>query len=247
MLLGLDNLGEKTLNRIAELALSSQLDHIDDLTVQIKTNMDLIAQGRLESMLIDGKGLVMQQDLRMQHMIIRIGQVAVNPMAALMGNIQLTHPTQGSAHITLTASDLTQAFNSSTLNAQMQGVVIEEDGQEVVLDVQSVNCQLCDTGELIIQATVCLRHQDKAQQVEFSATPQIMDQGRRVQLDQVRYTQGQDLPPAVTQALIERATQVLDLKNFEMDGIHLNLETLTVTAETLTLEAIAHVIRFPKL
>jgi hypothetical protein len=246
MLLGFDQLGEQTLNRIAEMALSSQLDGVDDLTVRIKTNLDLLAKGQLESMLIDGQGLVMQQDLRMQQMTIRIGQIAVNPMTALLGNIQLTQPTQGTAHIMLSAADLTRAFNSDVLHAQMQGIRVQQGDETTVLDVQDVACQLLDSGELVIRATVWLRRSQEHYPVEFRTVPKIVDNGRRVHLDDIRYCQGQDLPPTITQALVQRATQVLDLKNFEMNGIELRLQHLTVTAAALTLDAIAHVTRFPK-
>ncbi len=244
MLLGLDNIGEQTLNRIAEMALSSQLDHVDELDVQIKTNVDLLAKGQLASMLIDGQGMVMQKNLRMQRMKIQIGQIAVNPMTALMGNIQLTQPTQGSAHITLSANDLNQAFNSKLLNPQMRGIKLDVNGQSLTLDVQHVDCQLLE-GDIQITAAIALCD-EQSQTVQFRATPVIMDHGRRVHLDNVRYSHGQGLPEAVTTALVQQAADILDLSNFEMEGISLNLQQLQVTPASLILEATAHVTRFPK-
>jgi hypothetical protein len=244
VLLGLDNIGEQTLNRIAEMALSSQLDHVDELDVQIKTNMDLLAKGQLASMLIDGQGLIMQKSLRMQRMKIQIGEIAVNPMTALMGNIQLTRPTQGSAHITLSAQDLNQAFNSKLLNEQMRGLTLDLDDQSVTLDVQQVNCELLD-GEIQISATIALSH-GQSQTVKFCATPTIVDNGRRVHLESIRYSHGQGLPEEITAGLVQQAADILDLSNFEMDGISLKLQKLKVTPAALILEATAHVTRFPK-
>lgn len=242
MLLGLDSLGEQTLNRIAEMALTSQLDQVDDLNVQIKTNLDLLAKGQLSSMLIDGQGLVMQQKLRMQRMTIHIGEVTVNPMTALLGNIQLTRPAQGQAQITLTSQDLDRAFNAKAVRAQMQHLAIASHQ----LDVRQIRCQLLDGGHLNIRAAIALDGADE-QWVEFQATPTIAEHGRRVHLDRLHYLSGQGLPTAVMDALVHHTMQVLDLSNFEMDGIALELQRIQVSNNRMVLEAIAHVTRFPKL
>jgi hypothetical protein len=89
--------GEQALNKLAEVALSTQLDEVEKLEVQVKTEPGKLAQGQLESITIDGDGLVMQEDLRMEKMEMQISSIAVNPMESSMGNIELTQPAEGKA------------------------------------------------------------------------------------------------------------------------------------------------------
>ena len=126
----------------------------------------------------------------------------------------------------------------------MQDLTLDLDGQSVMLDVQEVDCELLD-GEIQITATIALAD-DPSQTVKFCAMPTIVDEGRRVHLDNVRYSHGQGLPEEVTAALVQQAADILDLSNFEMEGISLNLQKLKVTPASLVLEANAHVTRFPK-
>lgn len=54
---GTANLGEQALNKIAELAFSSQLEDSDSLQVKIDTSPEKLANGELESLSIEGVGL----------------------------------------------------------------------------------------------------------------------------------------------------------------------------------------------
>lgn len=245
MVFGFGGLGEQTLNRIAEMAIASQLDEVDDLKVWVKTDLELLAQGRLASLNIDGQGLVMQRDLRLQRMQIQIDDIAVSPWKALRGNIQLMEPTTGEARIVLTEVDLSRAFNSSVLKPQMQRLSLQVDGQPVTLTVQQVQCQLRDTGAIAITAQVKLHEQNQVLPVAFTANPTITDGGKAVTLTDITYTEGQELSPELTAALVAQASDILDLRNFEVEGIALQLQQLRIEHQRLILEAIAHVTHFP--
>ena len=65
MFFKLDNLGEKTINKIAEVALSTKLEKRDKLAVKVKTDPNLLAKGTLESLVIDCQGLMVENALRM--------------------------------------------------------------------------------------------------------------------------------------------------------------------------------------
>ena len=88
------DVGEKALNKVAEVALSTQLDESERLDVQLNTDPGQLAQGKVEALVIDGRGLVMQKDLRLQEMKIEMSSIAVNPMKALAGNLELSEPTE---------------------------------------------------------------------------------------------------------------------------------------------------------
>jgi len=66
-------LGEQALNKAAEMGLASQLDESENLEV-IKTDPLKLVQGQVDT--IEGDGLVMQKDLRMEEMEM---QMVVSP------------------------------------------------------------------------------------------------------------------------------------------------------------------------
>jgi hypothetical protein len=246
VVLSLDFLGEQTLNRIAEMALRSQLSGVDALNVQVKTDFDLLSQGKLASLAIDGQGVRLHDNLRIQQLTIHIGEVGVSPFKALRGNIVLSAPVEGKAAILLTMTDINQAFNAPLLLDAMQALPIQTaDGQVCTLDVLHVECQSPQSHKLAINATIQIRETGEKQLVSFTTVPAIAPGGRNVQLTEVQYTNGQELSPALTQALMEQATHILDLENFEMDGIALQLQQLDVQDNQLAIAATAFVTHFP--
>jgi len=244
--LATQDLGQQTLNRIAEFALSSQLDESDQLSVDVKTDPSLLAQGKLASLTIDGEGLVMQKDLRMQKMVIQLENIAVSPIKALTGNIELTETSTGKADIVLTEADINRAFNSQTLQEQMQNLQMQIDNNPVTLDILAVECHLLPQGAIGINAKIKIRETEEIQQTYFTTIPRVSDGGRGVSLHDVSYAEGKELSPKLTEALLEKARNILNLSNFEMDGISLEINQLLVKKGELDLSAIAQITKFPK-
>lgn len=245
MIPGTEGLGEQALNKIAEMALSTQLEEAERLNVQVKTDPSKLAQGELESLTIDGEGLVMKKDLRMQEMEIKMNSIAVSPLKALLGSIELTKPTQGTARIVLTQADINRAFNSQTLSTRIRNLNIGIDGKRLRADIQHVDCQLLADGKIAIDAEMHVQQTGETQHVSFSATPCISPSGQGVLLGDVQYAPGQELSSELMEALVEQASQILNLSNFAMEGISLEIHQLNVATGTIILQATAQIKQFP--
>ncbi|QDZ40556.1 DUF2993 domain-containing protein [Euhalothece natronophila Z-M001] len=244
--LATQHLGEQTLNKIATFALSTQLDESERLDVNVKTDPGLLAQGKLTSLTIDGDGLVMQKDLRMQKLLINLQNIAVSPMKALTGNIELTETSTGEANILLSDADINRAFNSDTLRDQMESLKIQVENEQVTLDVLAVECHFLKQGTVSIDARIKIQETGETQKVYFTTIPRISDGGRGVTLDSVSYAEGKELSPELTEALLEKARNILNLNNFEMEGISLSINQIQVKEGELNLCAIAQITKFPQ-
>ncbi|MDB9315196.1 DUF2993 domain-containing protein [Spirulina sp. CS-785/01] len=236
LLLNQNNLGEQALNKIAEMALYSQFNDAKQLRVKVKTDPNLLAQGKLASLSIDGEGLVSHKNLRMQQMQLQMRDIAVSPFKALMGNIELIEPTRGTACVVLTKADFNRAFNTQCLSdrASLLGVKLE-----------SVHCHLLDSGKLQIEASLHHRSAGESPTVTLEAKPKITPQTGEVTLTQVEYTQGKPPSSELTDILVNKAREVLSLRNFEMRGISLRVQSLEVRGGSLRLHAIAKMTHFP--
>ena len=238
-------LGEQALNKIAEVALSTQLEEAEQLNVQVKTDPAKLAQGELESITIHGDGLVMQENLRMEKMEIQIDSIAVNPWKALMGNIKLTHPAEGTARVVLSEADINHALNSESFNDPMHSLNVQLEGQSVTIDTQQVDCHLLADGNVALEAKVRVLQTGEIKALSLTTTPRIGGGGKGVCLENIHYTQGKELSPELTQVLVEKVSEILNLRSFEMEGISLSIHQLDVEAGQLTLQAEANVVQFP--
>ncbi len=239
------DIGEQALSKAAEVALSSQLDEAESLDVDIRTDPLKLLQGELDSVKIQGEGLVMQKDLRAQELQVRTGNIAINPLSAAFGKIELTRPTEADAHVVLTEQDLERAFNSEFIHDKLQNLDVHVDGQPMTINTKQVELHLPGDSKIALKAEILLNKTGETKEVSFSAVPRVSAGGQRLSLEQVQYAEGKDVSPELTAALLESASELLDLGNFELEGMSLRLKGLDVQKGKLTLQAEAQVEQFP--
>ncbi|MEC4806316.1 MAG: DUF2993 domain-containing protein [Jaaginema sp. PMC 1079.18] len=245
MIFGIDNFSEGAVSKVAEIALSSQIEDSDKLKVDVSTDPASLADGTLDAMVIHGEGLVLKKDLRIAEMKVSLGKISINPLKAITGNLELCEPTQGTAHIAIAEADLNQAFNSDYLEEQIEDTPVATDNQESTLDIDKMTCHLLQNGEIAIEAIAQISPSDATQSFEFISQPRIREDRRGIVLENIRYQNHSEVPPELTDTILNKATQLLDLSTFEMPGISLELESLQVTQGQLILDGIAYVTELP--
>lgn len=239
------DIGEQALSKAAEIGLSSQLDEVENLEVDIRTNPLKLMQGELESVTIEGKGLVMQKDLRAEELEIKTDGIAINPLSAAFGKIELTRPTEADAHVVLTEQDLERAFNSDYIHDKLQNLDVNVNGQPTIINTRQVQFRLPGDGKIALNAEISLKETGETKQVAFTTVPRMIAGGERISLEAVEYAEGQELSPELTTALLERSSELLDLSNFQLEGMSLRLKGLDVQKGRLTIQSQAHVEQFP--
>lgn len=230
LLLNPQNFGENAINKIAALAFSSQISTAQALSVKVKTDPTLLAQGELESLFIDGVGLVMRRDLRMEQMQLQMNKIKVSPFKALLGNIELTQPIEGTGSIVLTESDFNRAFHTPELRDRITALGLELDDLHATLrdrHTVSIACTLRDLPTVTLTFAISV---DPECGVMLSLTP-LSDP----------YTILQPL----AELLRDQAQAVFNLRTFELHGISLAIQSLSVEDQQVTMAAIASMTHFP--
>ncbi len=244
MFFKLDDLGEKTINKIAEVALSTKLDKRDKLEVKVKTDPNLLAKGTLESLMIDCQGLMVENALRMESINITLNTIAVSPFKALTGNIQLTQPSRGKACVLLTEKDISRVLDQAILRNKQSEIVI--DHQVVRVALQQVSCNLLDTGKILIEGTVKREDTKNIKKVSLEIKPKICQAGKGVIIDEIEYLEEPSLSSILLNPILKEAQSILNLKNFKVDGFSLKVEQFNIKQGALQLQAEAGMTHFPQ-
>lgn len=239
------DLGEQALSKVAEVGLSSQLDEVENLNVDIKTDPIKLVSGEVDSVSIDGEGLVMQKDLRIESMQVSTGNVAVNPISAAFGKIELTRPTEATAQVVLTEVDINRAFSSEFIQQKIQNLDVHVDGQKATVDTKQVQFGLPGNQQISLSTAVKLQETGETKRVSFKSTPRLSPDGSSIMIEDVDYVEGQDLSPELTAALLAQARELLDLRNFALEGMSLRIKSLDVQPGQLTFQAEAQVEKIP--
>ncbi|BAZ27115.1 hypothetical protein NIES4073_80310 [Kalymmatonema gypsitolerans NIES-4073] len=238
-------LGEQALNKAAEIGLSSQLDEVENLNVDVKTDPLKLLQGEVDAVSIEGEGLVMQKDLRVEELQMQMGSVAINPLSVAFGKIELTKPTKGSTRVVLIEDDINRAFNSDYVRSQLQSQKIHVNGQLMTIVPQQVDFRLPGNSKVAISASILLRETHETHQVAFSAVPKVGANGQTVSLENVEYGDTKEISPDLTKALIDATSEILNLSNFDLEGMSLRVKQLQVETGKLIMQAEAYVEQIP--
>jgi LmeA-like phospholipid-binding len=238
------DLGNQALSKVAEIGITNQLDGVENIDVDIRTDPGKLIQGKVDSVVISGRGMVMKQDLRMEALTVSIDRVAINPLSAIFGNIELTQPSDAEALIVLTQADLNRAFSSEYVHSKLQRLQMEMDGHPVTIDVQQVTIELPGENKLCIAADFVMKEQGELKKMSAVAIPEIEEDGNRIALE-ILSAEGQGLNLRLVMAIFEQLIALLDLRNFNFPGMSFQLHKLEAQADRLVIHAHARVAQIP--
>lgn len=238
-------LGQQALNKVAEMGLSSQLDAVENLEVDIQTDPLKMVQGQVDKVQVEGEGLVMQEDLRMESLKMEMKDVAINPFSAAFGKIELTRPTQATAEVVLNEADLNRAFNSNFVGEMLQNLPIQVNGQTLTINLEQINFRLPAPEQVQLSAVAKVKESAESHVISFSAVPKVGAGGQKISLENIQYQDGKELSPELTQALLDKTSEILDLRNFELEGMDFTIRQLQIQNHKLLILADAQVEQIP--
>lgn len=187
----------------------------------------------------------MKDELRTERLHIETDAIAINPFKAAFGNIELKHSVNAEVDITLTEADISRAFNSDFLRSKFVALQIQVDGKPTTITPEPVEFHLPGEDQAYIQAVVNVVSCNQQRQVAFTAVPTLSSDGNCIVPEQISYKNDVDTPNEVAAALVESASELLDLRNFKLEGMRLQLRDFEVLPGELHIQANATVDKFP--
>lgn len=239
------DIGEQAMNKIAEVAIKTQLDEVDELAVDVELSPQALTDGTVESVTIDGRGLSMQDNVRTEALHIETGPISINPWKAAFGNIEFKQTVEAQVEIMLTEQDINRALNSEMNQQKLQAQKINVEGQPTALNPGHIQLQLFDDGTAKLSADIELTDLGQQQKVRLTLIPAIGSQTHHIVLEQVTNEADADASDDLNAVMLDNIRELLDIRNFALEGMALQLCHLTVQSNQMELTAQAMVEEFP--
>jgi LmeA-like phospholipid-binding len=240
------DLGNQAISKVVEMGIATQLDRSEQIDVDIRTNPVNFIQGKFDSVEISGQGLVVKQDLRVETITINTDEVSINPLSAVFGNIELTQPTDAEAQIILTEADINHALSCDYIQSKLHGLKMELDGQPVTIDIQQASLDLPGDNQFVISTTFLLREPNEIKKMSATAIPQVNENGNRISLE-ILAAQGEGLNLQLVLVIFEQLTELLDLRNFNIPGVSLQIHQLEAQLGKLVIHAKSQIAQIPNI
>lgn len=239
---------EQAVSQVVELGLTSQLESVEEIKVDVHTNWLEAILGRANSISIAGKGLVMQEEIRVQEMQMRLDDVAINPLSALLGQVQLDQPTDTTLRMVFTEADLNHAMNTDFASDRLPPIHVNVDGEMVAVQLhQPMSLQLLAGGRMKFTGQMRLEQGPEVQNIEFSGTLHPRSDRRPLLLEEFSCGRGQGLTLPFTIALMKTIQDWLNQPYWEVEGTAVQVKKLEIEGDRLIVEMTARVRQIPSL
>lgn len=241
-------LEEQALSEALELGLFSQMDAADDMEVHIEADLLKMVQGKVDSVVVEGHGLTIQEGIHLKSVELYTNQVSINPLSALLGNIKLDQPVDTTARIVLTEADINQALNSDYVKSKIPLLELNVEGKRVTIAIQfPLEMRLSDVGKIHFSGAIRLSEVDETRSVTFAAIACPRTDTQPILLETFCCSPGQGVSIPFIVALLSRLQELVRQPYFQLEGIALQIKTMQVELGSLTVEAQIHANQIPNL
>jgi len=145
----------------------------------------------------------------------------------------------------LKPKDIENAFNAGYIKQKLRGQKVTlPSGELVTTDVSNAQFSIPKAGRVSLSADVMIIEQVETHHIDLSARPELVDDGFSVVLKAVEIDEEKNDSLELTQTLIENTQSLLNLRFFELEGMSLQFEQITVEANRIVIGAVAEVTSF---
>ncbi|MFN6519339.1 MAG: DUF2993 domain-containing protein [Nostoc sp. CreGUA01] len=221
-------LEEQLLSHEAERRISENLDEVEQIEIDIQTDLLKIIQGQADGVSVAGEGLVIQQDIRVHKIKLQTDGIAINPFNAVFGEIKLNQPVNAIAKITLTETDINRALSSEFIRKQMQNLELDVDGQIVSFESQQIQVFLPGDGKMEFRGKVLLKEMENTRPLAYNAIARPRTSSQPAMLQSFNCTEGEGVSIELITAFIHKAKELMSIPYFQWDDIKFHLKDIEV-------------------
>ncbi|MDZ8109808.1 MAG: DUF2993 domain-containing protein [Nostoc sp. DedQUE12a] len=238
-------LEEKLLSQEAERRISENFDEVEQIEIDVQTDLLKIIQGQADGVSVAGEGLVIQKDIRVQEIKLQTDGIAINPLSAIFGDIKLDQPVNTIAKITLTQADMNRALSSEFIRNQMPNLELDVDGEIVSLEPQEIQVFLPGAGKIEFRGKVLLNEKGNTRPLAFTAIARPRTHSQPVMLESFNCTKGEGVSIEFITALMHKAKELISIPYFKWNDIVFSIKDLKVEIGNLILMVEAQVKQIP--
>ncbi len=246
--------GAKMLNTVASQSIRRLFSECAAMDVDIRcTPSSKILQGSVDSVRMQGSGLVIRRQFRVEEMSFETDAIAIDFGSVLKGQIKLKQPTQAIAQITLSEQGINEAFSAELVKKRLDEVELSLDpglGISSAVSFEDVSVKLLTNNQIEIHAKVMVLDRG-AIPIAARATLAV-ERRRRLLFNDPQFLadlvpeEHRALAQPLTAAFMEILNNMVDLDRFDLNGVELRINRIEIQQQQLLFSGYAQIDQFPE-
>ncbi len=236
---------EKIISQEAEKRISEKLDKVEQIDIDVQTDLLKIVQGQADGVSVTGQGFVIQEGIRVQEIKLQTESIAINPFSAIFGQIELNEPVNAIARIIVTEVDINHALTSDLIRSQMQKLELDVDGEIVSFEPQKIQVFLPGDGKIECRGRVLLEENGNTRPFAYTAIVRPRTNSQPAMLESFNCTEGGGISIELVTALMHKAKELMSLPYFKWEDIAFSIKDIKVEIGSLILLVETKVTQIP--
>ncbi len=228
-------LEETFLSQEAERRISEKLDEVEEIEIDVQTDLLKIVQGQADGVSVAGQGLVIQEGIRVQEIKLQTDSVAINPFSAIFGQIEFNEPVNAIARIIVTEVDINHALTSDLIRTQMQNLQLDVDGDIVSFEPQKIQVFLPGDGKIECRGKVLLKEMGKTRPFAYTVILRLGTNLQSAMLESFNCTEGEGISIQLVTAFMQKAKELMNTPYFKWEDIAFSIKDIKVEIGSLIL------------
>ncbi|MHC0064710.1 LmeA family phospholipid-binding protein [Nostoc sp. UIC 10890] len=226
---------EKIISQEAEKRISEKLDEVEEIEIDVQTDLLKIVQGQVDGVSFAGQGLVIQEDIRVQEITLQTDSIAINPLSALFGQIELNEPVNAIARIIVTEVDINRALASDFARNWMQNFELNVDGEIVSFEPEEIQVFLPGDGKIECKGKVLLKEMGNTRLLAYTAIARPRTHFQPAMLESFNCTEGDGVSIELITAFIQKVKELMNIPSFKWEDIAFSIKDIEVEIGSLIL------------
>lgn len=226
---------ERILSQAVEKRLSTELDQIKKIEVDVQTDIGKIVQGQLDGISLTGEGLVIQENLRVQEINLQTESIDIDPFSVIFGQLKLNQPVNAIARITIREADINRALSTDLVRNLLECVELQVNNQIVSLIPEQIEIFLPEDGKIGIRGKMLIKEIANTHVLGYTAILQTQTELKTLLLESFQCTEGKGIAIELILACIQKIKDLINLPDFEWGEMRFCIQDIKVENKMLIL------------
>lgn len=235
----------KILSHEAERRVSQELDEIENIDINVQTDLLKLVQGKAEAVSVKGQGLVIQEDIRVQEIKLQTDNISINPFSALFGKIKLDQPVNAVARITVTESDINQILKTDLIRNFTQNLQLDVDGETLSLDLQETQVFLPEDNQIELRGKLLIKERENTQPLAYTVRISPRFDSKTLMVESFNCIEGEGISLELITALIKKVKKLLKIRHLKWEEMTISIKDLKAEKNSFKLLVEAYVKQIP--
>ncbi|MEA5512477.1 DUF2993 domain-containing protein [Nodularia sp. UHCC 0506] len=226
-------LEEQFVSQEAKRRVSEKLDTAEQIDVDVQTDVFKIVQGQAEKVSVAGQGLVIQKNIRVQEIKLQTDNIAINPLSAIFGQIELNEPVNAIARIILTKTDINLALTSELIRNLIANFPLNVNGEIVTFKPQHTDIFLPGDGKIGFNATGLFKSEKNTRFLGVTLTFRPRTNSHPILLESVTCTEGEGISVELILAFMQKIKELANKPFLMWEDIAFRIINLEIGQDSI--------------